>query len=80
MQEWFLCWLDEQYPDDADAGKYNQQYDEPTDEEARRTAFLIRAGEALRYAVYDGPPDAELAKASYRTAETWMGLATKLEG
>ncbi len=56
-----------------------EQYDEPTDEEARRVAFLIRAGEALRYAVYDGPPDAELAKAAHQTAEAWMNLATQLE-
>ena len=57
-----------------------EQYDEPTDEEARRIAFLIRAGEALRSAVYEGPPEAELAKAAYQTAEAWMNLATKLEG
>ena len=45
-----------------------EEYDEPSDAEARKTALLIRAGEALRYACYEGAPDKELAIAADKTA------------
>jgi hypothetical protein len=54
--------------------------DEPTDAEAARLAFLIRAGEAQRYAVIDvaATIDADVAKAALATADTWTRLAAKL--
>lgn len=60
---------DEAHPDD----------DEPTDEETKKQAFLIRANEAARYAVYDGPwPDEKLAKVAGRTAMKWLNVAWSL--
>ncbi len=48
------------------------------DPEGRRAAFLMRADQAARFAVYSGPVDREIAEMARATASAWEGLAQKL--
>lgn len=42
-------------------------------------AFLIRAGEAIRYGAYSGPVDTEVVQAARQVASAWSDLARALQ-
>src|SRR5262249_20841619 len=43
-----------------------------------RSAFLLRADQALTFAVCSGPVDREMARAAHATAQAWANLAAKM--
>lgn len=45
-----------------------------------RTAYLLRADQAVRFASYSGPITAEIISAARQVATAWSKLAQKLEG
>ncbi len=66
-------------PEDEEPAE-GEEHEKPSHAETLRLGFLIRAGEALRYAVYEGPVDAEMVAWSDNTAKAWADLTTKLKG
>ena len=66
--------------DEEPAEEKEYEHEKPSHAETLRLGFLIRAGEALRYAVYEGPVDAEMVAWSDNTAKAWADLTTKLKG
>lgn len=44
----------------------------------RRSAFFIRADQAIKFAAYSGPVDKEIIEAASATALAWEGLARHL--
>jgi hypothetical protein len=65
----------------------HEEYEEPgiedeidsEDPENYRTAFLMRADQAIRFAVYSGPITQDLIAAAHQVVRAWSTLAQKME-
>jgi len=64
-------------PSETDEGSVEDEIEDPQN---YRTAFLLRADQAVRFAVYSGPITKEIVAAADAVAATWQKLAQKLRG
>lgn len=70
----YVCSKDDDDDEDVEPG-----IEDEIDPENYRTAYLLRADQAIRFASYSGPINKEVISTARRVAAAWTELAEKLE-